>query len=287
MNENEIRSAFEQMTGTVNPERVEDRVRERLAAKEREERKRMRFPRAAAVFACILMLTAVSAGAYGVYRNIFIQVENDGVFDYTAIFAPDDGQWETVALRDEVLAELPAYDRAQISASEGRSIYDVGKTFETWEDAAEWLDCGMLVSDLFGGIPGNIVFGGEVLLVSEYVNGELYFAEVFATNTLPEDMDAFCMTTVQIPVSMESDYFGTAVSLAGETMSRTEVVSYIAENGLDAEIAVTFQDYPDGRFVYVANAFLYHKGLTYDFKLNHEDRDTAVTYMKQILDSLH
>lgn len=286
MNDNDIRQGFERMMADVHPERVENAVRERLAGKEREERKRVRFPRAAAVAACVLALTAVSAGAYGIYREIFIQVENDGQFDYTAIFAPEDGQWGTVTLSEEVLAELPAYDKEQISMSEGRSIYDVGRIFDTWEDAAEWLDCGMLVSDLFGGIPDNIVFGGDILLTSEYHDGELLFAEVIGSNILP-DMDAFCMTAVQIPVGIEQDYFGHAVSVTGETISSTEVISYTATNGLHAEIAVTYKDYPDGRFVYVAHAFLYHNGLIYDFQLNHEDRETAVTYMKQILDSLH
>ncbi len=285
MNDNDIRQGFAEMTADVRPERLEDAVRERLAVKEREERKRVRFPRAAVAFACVLALTAVSVGAYGIYREVFIQIENDGVFDYTTVFAPDDGQWGNITLSEEVLEELPLYDKEQISMSEGRSIYDVGKIFDTWEDAAQWLDCGMLVSDLFGGIPGNIVFGGDILLTSEYHDGELLFAEVIGSNTLP-DMDAFCMTTVQIPVGIETDYFGHAVSLAGESISQTEVVSYTAENGLDAEIAVTYRDYPDGRFVYVAHAFLYHKGLAYDFQLNHEDKDTAVSYMKQILDSL-
>jgi hypothetical protein len=253
----------------------------------KEKRKRVRFPRAAVV-ACVLALTTVSVGAYGAYRNVRIQIENkDGVFDYTAIIAPDDGAWGNITFREGVLEELPLYDRAQISMDEGRSIYDVGKIFETWEDAAEWLDCGMLVSDLFGGIPDNIVYGGDILLTSQYHDGELQFAEVCGSNILPENMDAFCMTTVQIPVGIEQEYFGHAVSLAGESITKTELFFYTASNGLEAEIAVTYKDYPDGRFVYVAHAFLYHNGLIYDFQLNHEDRDTAITCMKQILDSLH
>ena len=54
MNDHELKRALETMTETVRPERVEDRVRERLAVK--EERKRIRFPRAAVV-ACVLALT--------------------------------------------------------------------------------------------------------------------------------------------------------------------------------------------------------------------------------------
>lgn len=285
MNNNEIRQGFAEMTETVCPERVENAVRGRLAVK--EERKRVRFPRTA-VIACVLALTTVSVGAYGVYRNVRIQIENnDGVFDYTTIFTPDDGVWGNIALHDGVLEELPLYDKAQISMDEGRSIYDVGKIFDTWEDAAEWLDCGMLVSDLFGGIPDNIVFGGDILLTSQYHDEELQFVEVTGSNTLPEDMDAFCMTTVQIPFGIEQNSFGHAVSLAGENIRRTELFFYTAGNGLDAEIAVTDMDYPDGRLVYVAQAFLYHNGLIYDFQLNHEDRDTAIAYMHAILDSLH
>ena len=286
MNDHELKRAFDTMTENVRPNRVEDRVRKRIS--EKTDRRRVRIPRAAVV-ACLLALTAVSVGAYGVFRNVFIQIENCdiGVFDYTAIFKTDDEMWGNITFHDDVLEELPAYDKELIFVEEGRSIYDVGKIFDTWEDAAEWLDCGMLVSDLYGGIPDNIVFGGDILLTSQYHDGELQFVEVSGSNTLPENMDAFCMTTVQIPFGVNSEYFGHAVSLAGESITKTEVFFYTAENGLNAEIAVSYRDYPDGRLVYVATAFLYHKGLTYDFQLNHEDRDTAIAYMKQILDSLH
>ena len=70
MNDNEIRNAFDRMTETVHPEQVEDAVREQLSAK--EKRRRIRFPRAVVAAACVLALTAVSAGAYGVYRNVAI-----------------------------------------------------------------------------------------------------------------------------------------------------------------------------------------------------------------------
>ena len=289
MNDHEIRNAFGKLTETADPARVEERVRGRTTAK--TERKRLRFPRAVLAAACILAVTAVSAGAYAVYRNIRIQVHPDGNFAYTAMFR--DAGTETVVLSEDVMAEL-AERGVRNDGESGESFYERRVKFDTWEDAAEWLDCGVLTSDLLGGTLQNTVWGADILLSPYYVEGELYSVGVYGTNDLPyDDPLSFCRTEVLIPVSEElhryiaEGRFGTSAALTGNTAGDTEVISYTSESGLSAEIAVTYMDRPDKRFAYEAHAFLLHGGIVYEFVLANEEKNTALTWMKELIDSLH
>lgn len=291
MNDNEIRHAFEKMTETVQPERVENRVRERLAAKEREERKRVRFPRAAVVFACILALTAVSAGAYGIVylSNVQIRVLEEDHLDYEVTFGLEEGGATRVTLSEQVMAELPKYNPDIPKMAEGENIYDRGKIFESWEEAEEWLGCDLLTSDLFGGIPENIVFGGEILLYTAATDGgkELNHIMLMGSNELPFK-SFYCRTGIIIP--LVDDYPG--VVYAAHESSETdveEIITYEMENGMVAEIAVTTimrEGYSKAR--YSVRGYVYKDGIFYEYTLSSSPgKSAAITYMKKLLDSLH
>ncbi len=285
MNDNEIRTAFEKMTEAVQPERVEDRVRERLSAK--AERKRVRFPRAAVAFACVLALTAVSAGAYGVYRkNVGIRLGSeindvyisDAQLTYEVSYGlEENGQ---AVFSDEKIKEFLSYERQA-----GKTISEVGKKFSTWEEAAEWLDCGLLTSDLLDKHSAEHSSEGKVAFaVHSALNGEPFYAVVTGTSDLPLG-EYYCNMSVLFPLSEQCGNKTYAVD-RGEVV---DMISYAAKNGLSAEIIVTEKPKEIMRRTeYLVEGYIYHSGLMYTFQLSDStDKDTAVTYMKQILDSLH
>ena len=103
MNDHELKRAFETMTETVRPERVENRVRERLAVK--EERKRVRLPRAAAV-ACVLTLTTVSVGAYTVYRDFTIHPQADAHGPYGMVVHAGEDSLKFPLLSEEKIRQI-------------------------------------------------------------------------------------------------------------------------------------------------------------------------------------
>ena len=281
MNDNEIRHAFEKMTETVQPERVENRVRERLAAKEREERKRVRFPRAAVVFACILVLTAVSAGAYEVYRNVMVHLtEEDGPYAYEVQVNLGD---DRVTLSADVMEKLKQYDSRQIDMEKYIGSYDIGKIFDTWQDVEEWLGCDLLNSELFGKVLGD----APICLTSNYREEELAFVLLMGTNDLLGMEYSCCNISIDIPISAEIP----AIAYGGDSYDvdysgTDEVIPYSAESGFSADIILTEQT-DRYKTLYNAKVYLCHKGIIYKYSLYNPDRDTAVTYMKQILDSLH
>lgn len=293
MNDRKIREAFLYLTENSDAERVEENVRRKLVERETPERHHRRFPKAALAAACVLLVLAVSAGAYAVYQNLHIYVRDDGHGPYTVMFHFRGEETEMAELSDEVLAEIMENCKKKDGES-NEDFYARRIKFAAWEEAAEWLDCGMLTSDLLGEPVQNTVWGADILISASIDEGEVYSVNVWGTNYLPDKEDlGLCYTEVTIPVSEElrqlvmAGLVGKSADLTGVPEGETEVISYHAENGLSAEIAVTYIDRPDNRFAYTANAFVLHKGIMYDFSLSDTDGNTALQYMKHIIDSLH
>lgn len=292
MNDEKIRDAFLHLTESADGERVEENVRRKLAERETPERHHRRFPKVALAAACVLLVLAVSAGAYAVYQNLHIYVKDDGHGPYTVMFHFRGEETEMAELSDEVLAEIMEKCKKKDGES-NEDFYARRIKFAAWEEAAEWLACGMLTSDLLGEPVQNTVWGADVLISASIHEGEIYSVNIWGTNRLPDKGAlGLCYTEVTIPVAEElrqlvmTGRFGKSADLIGVPEGETEVISYHAENGLSTEIAVTYMDRPDNRFAYTANAFVLHKGIMYDFSLADDDRDTALQYMKDIIDSL-
>lgn len=296
MNDNEIRNAFEKMTETVQPERVEDRVRERLSAK--TERKQVRFPRAAVVFACILALTAVSAGAYGVYRNFTIFTQADAHGPYSMVVHADEDSLKFPLLSAEI-AEQIGERCVKGEAESNDDFYKRRLKFSSWEEAEEYLGCDLLTSDMLSEPQQNTIWGADILVEPVYFDEELYYVNLTSTH-LAENVEEhmLCYMKLTIPVSetflgwLRDGTFGkVGYMYGGEPEGEAEVMSYSAENGLDAEI-VGIQKRYDGShiyepLVYNVNAYVMHEGILYDISIWEKDRDFTIETMHELLDSLH
>lgn len=295
MNDNEIRDAFEKRTEPVHPERVEERVRRRMTAG--TAKKRPRFPRTVLAAACILAVTAVSAGAYMVHRNLTIYPHEDGHGPYLMMVHAGEDDLKFPLLSEDIIEQIE--DRCVKGEEESKDdFYERRIKFSSWEEAEEWLGCDLLTSDLLGGeLVQNTIWGADIL-VEPVVFDEFWYVQLEGTNLVAnEEEHMLCYTKITIPVSetfldmLRTGLYGKSGYLyGGEPEGEPEVMSYRAENGLDAEIAGMYKRYGEHVFdplVYNVNAFVIHEGILYDITIWEKDRNFTIETMHDILDSLH
>ncbi len=307
MNDNEIRNAFEKMTDSVDPAQVEDAVWERLSAK--EKRRRVRFPRAAVVFACVLAVTALSAGAYAVRKNITIQPHPDGHGPYLMMTHADEDALKFPLLSEEVIEQI---EERNIRNEEESSddFYERRIKFSSWEEAEEWLGCDLLISDMLSEPQQNTIWGADILVEASWWDNELIEAlgmenaeEGLWNITLDaahlvenEEEHMLCYIKMTIPVSENFaemlgnwGYGRSGYLYGGEPEGEPEVMSYHAENGLDAELVGMYKRYEGSHIynpvVYHVNAYTIHEGILYDIAIWEKDKDFTIQTMQKLLDS--
>ncbi len=308
MNDNEIRKAFETMTETVAPARVEDAVRERLSAK--EKRRRVRFPRAAVAVACVLALTAVSAGAYAIRKNITIHPHEDGHGPYSMVVHADEADLKFPLLSEEVIEQIEERNIRNEEES-GEEFYERRLKFSSWEEAEEWLGCDLLISDMLGEPQQNTIWGADILVEASWWDQELierlgienaeeglwYITLDAAHLAENEEEPLLCYMKVTIPaaenfVKMLGNWgYGKSGYLyGGEPEGEPEVMSYHAANGVDAELVGMYKRYEGSHIydpvVYHTNAYTIHEGILYDIAIWEKDREFTIRTMQEILDSL-
>lgn len=295
MNDHELKRAFETMTETVRPERVENRVRERLAVK--KERKRGRFPRAAVV-ACVLALTAVSVGAYTVYRDFTIHPQADAHGPYGMVVHAGEDSLKFPLLSEEKIRQIGELC-VQGEAESNDDFYERRLKFSSWEEAEEWLGCDLLTSDMLSEPLKNTIWGADILVNPIYFGEELYYIHLLSTH-LVENLEEhmLCYMDLIIPVSetflgwLRDGIFGKGGNMhGGVPEGETEVMTYSAKNGLDAEIAGIYKRYEGSHIydpvVYHVNAYVMHEGILYDLAIWEKDREFTIGTMEKLLDSLH
>lgn len=295
MNDNEIRQAFEKMKETVRPMQVEDAVRGRLSAK--EERKRVRFPRTAVAVACVLAVTAVSAGAYAVRRNITVQPYADGHGPYSMVVHADEDALKFPLLSDEVIEQIG--ERCVKEEDESNDdFYERRLKFSSWEEAEEWLGCDLLISDMLSEPQTNTIWGADILVGASWWEDGLWYITLDGTHLAEnEEEHMLCYMKVTIPVSENFvkmlgnwGYGRSGYLYGGEPEGEPEVMSYHAENGLDTEIVGMYKRYDGSHInnpvVYHVNAYTIHEGILYDIAIWEKDRDFTIQTMQDILDSL-
>lgn len=297
MNDNEIRQGFEKMTEAVQPERMEDAVRERLAVKEERKRMRIRFPRTAVAVACVLAVTALSAGAYAVRRNITIQPYADGHGPYLVMTHANEDILKFPLLAEEIVEQIG--ERCVKDEDESNDdFYERRLKFSSWEEAEEWLGCDLLISDMLSEPQTNTIWGADILVQPVYIDEELYYVHLISTHLVENaEEHMLCYMDIILPVSetflgwVRDGIFGKSGNLhGGEPEGKPEVMNYHTENGLDAEIAGMYKRYDGSHInnpvVYHVNSYVMHEGILYDIAIWEKDRDFTIQTMQDILDSL-
>lgn len=295
MNDHDIATAFSNITSSADGSRTANMVRMRINASEKQ--RNVMFGRKCLIAACLVFLLILTVGAYTIHRSLSIKVPDAGPFDYVMEVKLDEEQTdshseEMLTLSDAIIAELENY---RYDVSSGKSIYDVGRIFDSWEEAAHWLNCGILTSEMLGDIPENVTWGGEIVLISIYSSdGELRCVQLTGTNAII-GKDASCMTTVIIPLSGEWEQYGAAASFdarinedgvlelpEGQPSDSMRVSSFTTACGNQAQIAVV-----KSRNVYNATGYFVENSIIYSFSVSHEEETTATDLVKQIIESIN
>lgn len=306
MNDNDIRKAFLNLTEGTDASRVTDAVKAEI--KPAAVRKhRLKLPRYVFAAAALMVALAVSAGAYAVYRQLTIETPDSGAFDYIVhIDGGENGETEMITLSEEIVEALDKYKAEKTNLRQSGDGFEFGLSFDTWQDAADWLDCGIMTSDILGDVPEDLVFmnGDGVTLYANYNSeGELVNIQLSCNNEI-KDSELSCWMNVTIPLSGKWEQYSTAVSITGEMYidengrltvgdthdpSATEVITYEAANGITAEITTTRQINGAGEYSsewYDVSGYIFNDSIIYQFIVHGPEKDAAVEAVKAIADSL-
>lgn len=279
MNNNEIRKAFEKITNIAEPQKVEKRIRNGISEHQHSHIKFV-FPRRATVLVCIIIAAAISVSAYTVHRVITIrQLDTGKPYAYEIFVNLDEN---LIQLEDKVIEKLTPYNSNQVDADKRIGVYDVGKLFNTWEEAQAWLGCDLLSSNLFGNSSKN----APLCLLSNYSITDIVGVNIAGSLSITGTDYSVCNLSVSIPLSSDTDGYSFAESYNEPLIGWDKIYPYTTESGISCDIILTKRQ--DKRQTnYDASAYLFHEGAIYSFSIYEKDANTALDLMRQILDSLH
>ncbi len=324
----ELKMALETMTAEANPVRVEQAVRERIA-KEEVPAETRRHPggyrkpiRAVLAAAMVLVLAGSVYAAVQVQKRLTVTLPEDGPVDVVMKVPEEAG--EMIVLSEEKRKELQAHVVTQEDIKNG--IYaEKYRLFDTWAEAAEWLGCGLLTSDVLTEVENKK--WGNVRL---WVNGDIYptlgdqtSVTLFGVVSSPllektGKYDGSGLLTVTIPLSGNWENYGRSMVYLTDTgydenedgtieinwneiekQSTGELVTqYTTTSGIQAEIAVMTARYGvkswkagntwETEIRENLEAFVYflHGGILYELRLGPGDVESGVEAAKAIMDSM-
>jgi len=284
MNELELKKAFLLLTAGADSDKTTEMVMIRLSDNPRRSAKK--YYRAAVILLAAALL-AVSVYAYGTFRKHTASIDfASSEYYFNANFSEIADQ-SPVKLPRRVLSSLPDYSGEGLTSYEP---HDVGRCFDTWEEAADWLDCGILTSDL---ITSDCIknLSGEIVLVSVYSGETLTSVSLIGTSMI-KDSDAYCKVSIVIPQSPLLDgmklFEGYGYAVGGKNDdAETVMMEYTTSGGDILEIPVTpprgnGSDY-DG---YTAYAHVVSGGIIYSFGVCSSNAEQSADILFEILEDL-
>lgn len=277
--DNRLRDAFITMTADADPMRVTEAVTARRNEKTETSRKlpSKRVLRtviaAAAVLALSVTVYAVVAG------HLTVLVPENGDYDY--LVKVTDGSGGEAKIAKDALQELEALAMTQEDIQSG-SIPE--KTFATWAEAAEWLNCGLLVSDL--------LVEQEAVTLRAFADGdgELTTLSLYGSFSI-SGTEKSCSVMVNIPREHWGERYDLVVGY-GENPNpseTTETIAYTTAAGFPVQIveeSALFRT-EDGSTVrkYKPTLHLYHGGILYSIHGRY-DTESQMDLAYMLADSL-
>lgn len=314
----ELKKALMELTEGADPCRVEEAVRERIAKEEHPAETRQipsgyRYPVRILLTAAMVLLLSVSVYA-AVQKMLTVILPEEGSYDVMVQVPEDAG--DMIVLPEEKREQLQAHVLTQEDILTGRT-QEKQKHFNTWEEAAVWLDCGLLASDLLTEAEGE---WGEVRL---RVYGDVYpelgkqsSVSLIGTAECPLLLDASVMLTMTIPLSGDWKNYGTNTiyitdkvyepdETVGLNLNEHEKVStgeqvtqYTTASGIPVEIAVLTVPkaravLEDGKAVGTefrnsteVHVYFLHEGILYELQFSAPDAESGTETAKAIAESM-
>ena len=323
----ELRRALTEMTGDADPGRVENAVRDRICGAENPIGTR-RIPGGyrrpvRAVLAAVMVLMLAMSGYAAVQKLMTVTLPEEGPYDVVVEMPEDAGRM--IVLPEEKRKELQAHVVLPEDIKNG--VYaEKERRFDTWTEAAVWLDCGMLTSDLLTEKEREWAkdlgqsWGNVNLLVNNNVYptlGERTSINLSGTvycSLLAED--EFAWLSVRIPLSGDWESYGHAVTYSLDKMYESEdaiiadlenhektstdgsVTQYTTASGIRTEIAVLTVPkistvLKNGIAVGTEridsiqiHLFFLHEGILYELHFSAPDAESGTETAKAIAESM-
>lgn len=314
----ELKKALTELTEGADPGRVEEAVRERIGKVENGTGTGWiwyGYRRPVRILLTAVMVLLLSVSVYAAVQKLMtVTLPEEGPSDVVVEILEDAGKM--VVLPEEKRKELQAHVITQEDIKNG-TYAEKQREFDTWEDAAAWLDCGLLTSDLLTEAEGE---WGEVRL---RVYGDVYpelgkqsSVSLIGTAECPLLLDASVMLTMTIPLSGDWKNYGTntiyitdKVYEPDETVGLNlnehekvstgeQVIQYTTVSGISAEIAVVTvpkarailedgkvvgTEYHDSTWIHMN--FL-HEGILYELQFSAPDAESGTETAKTIAESM-
>ena len=300
--------AFVQMTAEADPGKVQAAVLAGMTDSGKRKLPGKRILRIAAACAAMLVLSVTVYAA--AMKYLTVQVSEGTWHDFMVHIDEEAGSM--ITLPAEKMEELQKHIRTQEDILNG---VRKGKTFDSWQEAADWLDCGLLVSELLSG--DDVKWNPITLIANPGTTPEgesvIWNVSISGSWNRAETNDGGYLS-ITIPLSGTWDQHGIAVRYGGLTVDEngrlvsdgkpTEntvtVTEYTTVSGIPVEITDVLHntpvpviegntiiewDYSILNTVSTSMHFL-HGGIIYDWDINTANNTSSAELAKAIADSL-
>ncbi|MBE6615314.1 MAG: hypothetical protein E7631_08425 [Ruminococcaceae bacterium] len=280
---NKLYDAFMQMTADADPGRVQAAVQAEIGSESRKPRQTpaRRFYRTAAVLAAVLVLSVTVCAA--AVKHLTVTVPEDGKYDYLVKVTDGEG---VARVDKDALQELASLGITQEDIQAGNRV---SKTFDTWTEAAKWLDCGLLVSDR---MTEDATEWGKVTLTAHvHEDGKLSTLTLTGAAVETETGEA-CTVCVSIPLESWGEKYDLVVGYGEDTHSgrTTETMEYVTPSGIRAEIvdvvSLSLDENGSTIRVYDTTFHIFHEGIRYMISMGGRHTESQADLAKAIADSM-
>lgn len=289
MMKNKLYDAFMQMTADADPGRVQAAVRAEIGSESRKARQipARKVLRIAAACAAVLVLSVTVCAA--AVKYLTVQVGEEKWFDLAVHIEESAG--EMITLSAEKMEMLQEYIRTQEDILNG---VRKGKIFQSWQEAAEWLDCGLLVSEY----PADCQWNPITMVANPgtEADGTTVIRCITITGSWNRpDTEENGFLSVTIPLSGTWEQYGMVITYdnaetdeqgrltVGNTPTSrpTTITEYYTENGICAEIAEVLRENGETE----TSMHIFHGGILYDWMVDSTPESQA-DLAKAIADSM-
>lgn len=233
MDKEQLKRALAALAEEADPVRVEEAVREQIGkgTAPRRHRSGFRHPMRAVLAAVMVLLLALS-GYAAVQKLMTVTLPEEGPYDVVVEMPEEAGKM--IVLPEEKRKELQAHVITQEDIQNGTYAEKCGR-FDTWEEAAAWLDCGLLTSNLLTAreMPWSKDLGQPWGNVDLVVNGDVY-------PTMGEYTSISLSGTVNCSLLAENEYawLNVRIPLSGDWESYGQMVTYMTGKQYESEDAI-------------------------------------------------
>ncbi len=298
---NRIKESFSRMTAAADPGRVTAAVREKIGSeKERNTGDRMRRPKKltvllAAVLAVILLTTAAAAAVMAVQARMRVEAKPPEPVDFREgteeVMVSYDVKMEehtgSLILSDEVMAAFEALNPRGEDSTMTSQMIEEGSVilFDSWQDAADWLDCGLLVNPELEALPNkNFALHGEYFFDETNNNRHV---SVIGAHSYPGSKEKIHVDAF-IPLSEEAWEIyngGTGVVLHNNPdPGEAETVSDTLFTSLGDEATLGFT--PGDSGVWSIMAHFTHEGIIYRVSVWTNDREGGEAVVRRVVENM-